>query len=30
MNFLESELFKGIMFKYEKWEESDEKVFFPN
>jgi glutathione S-transferase len=30
MNFLESELFKGIMFKYEKWEEGDEKVFFPN
>ena len=30
MNFLESEIFKSIMFKYEKWEEGDEKVFFPN
>ena len=30
MNFLESELFKSIMFKYEKWDEGDEKVFFPN
>ena len=30
MKFLESKLFKSIMMKYEKWEEGDEKIFFPN
>jgi glutathione S-transferase len=30
MKFLESKLFKSIMIKYEKWEEGDEKIFFPN
>ena len=30
MKFLESKLFKSIMIKYKKWEEGDEKIFFPN
>ena len=30
MKFLESKLFKSIMIKYDKWEEGDEKNFFPN
>ena len=30
MKFLESRLFKSIMIKYDKWEEGDEKIFFPN
>ncbi len=30
MKFLESKLFKSIMVKYKKWEEGDEKIFFPN
>ena len=30
MKFLESKLFKSIMMKYDKWEEGDEKIFFPN
>jgi len=30
MKFLESELFKSIMVKYKRWEEGDEKIFFPN
>lgn len=30
MKFLESKLFKSIMIKYDKWEEGDEKIFFPS
>ena len=30
MKFLESKLFKSIMIKYDKWEEGNEKIFFPS
>ena len=29
IKFLESDLFKSIMLKYDKWEDGNEKIFFP-
>ena len=28
-NYMKSELFKDVMFKFDVWEEESEKVYFP-